>query len=226
LNRGPRVQTTPGLQINDPKINQAVNILLIAGFFISFPDGLPHSGNNLLERLIEVGGVDIFIILYEFQIGIAGQVVPFEQDETFTFESESIFVKLIEKEDAVGNLDSKFRVLHNIVMPEIAKAVIDDGIGDLRFYIVEPIVFRLQQKGTSFDDVDERMNVLTTGGSAFLQQGDTFLIINISVIEDLQLPVAGLFIDNTVPDLFQNGFQLGKIDGAIILGVFLCLVMP
>src|ERR1700722_9150598 len=109
------------------------------------------SGYDLLEAGAEFGAVDVLVVLYEFEISVTGQVMAFEKDETLAFEGEGVLVELIEIKDAVGDLNGEFGVFHDIVMTEIAKASIDDGIGDVGFDIVEPIVFRLQEKGASSD---------------------------------------------------------------------------
>ena len=96
------------------QINREVNIPLIA----------ENSGilrNNLLESLVELGAVDVAIVFYKFQIGVAGQIMAFEQDKPLTFKGQGILVQLIEIKDTVGDLDGKFRVFRNVMMPEIAQ---------------------------------------------------------------------------------------------------------
>ena len=70
--------------------------------------------------------------------------MPFKQDETLAFESKGVLVQLVEKENTIGDLDGKLGVFGDIMMTEITQAAIDDGIGDLRFDVVEPVIFGLQ----------------------------------------------------------------------------------
>ena len=61
--------------------------------------------------------------------------MPLEQDQPLALESKGILVELIEKEDAVGDLDRELRVFADIMMPQIAEAAVDNRIGYLRFDI-------------------------------------------------------------------------------------------
>ena len=85
------------------------------------PERTSFSGDDLLEAGAEFGAVDVLVVLYEFEVGITGQVVAFEKDETFAFEGEGVLVELIEIKDAVGDLNGEFGVFHDIVMTEIAR---------------------------------------------------------------------------------------------------------
>ena len=101
------------------------------------------SGNDLLKGLIKVGAIDILIVLYKFQIGVTCQVVSFEQDKAFAFEGKGVFVELIEKEDTICDLDGEFRVFREVMMTKVAETAVDDGVGDIGFYVIEPVVVRL-----------------------------------------------------------------------------------
>jgi len=66
-----------------------------------------------------------------------------EPDQVFALDGEGVFIQLVEVEDAVGDLDDEFGVFGVGVEAEVMPTTIDNGIGDLGFYVVEPVVFRL-----------------------------------------------------------------------------------
>ena len=78
------------------------------------------SGDDLLKALVELGAINIFIVFYKFQIGVAGEIVAFKENEAFAFKGESVFIELVEEEDAVGDLDREFRVFRDVMAAEIA----------------------------------------------------------------------------------------------------------
>ena len=95
--------------------------------------------------------------------------MAFEEDEAFAFEGEGVFVQLVEEEDTVGDLDGELRVFRAAVVAEVVEAAVDDGVGDLRFYVVEPVVFGLQEEGAAFYDIDKGVDVAGVGGDGLLE---------------------------------------------------------
>jgi len=79
-----------------------------------------RSCDDLLKGLVELGTIDILVVFHKFQVGVAGEVMAFKENEAFAFEGEGVLIELVEKEDAVGDLDREFRVFRDIVVSQIA----------------------------------------------------------------------------------------------------------